>query len=87
MAVAMLGKSTVRNADPHNLIVSILDSIEARNWPRLESMQDMPGFASRLSNAELTDLASYLRASYGGQPGDVSADNVKALRAQAGKGR
>ncbi|MGO4153793.1 cytochrome c [Cupriavidus sp. YAF13] len=86
VAVAMLGNSTVRNADPHNLIVSMLDGIEAQKFPGLESMQDMPGFASRLSDAELADLANYLRASYGGQPGDVSADKVKALRAQAGKG-
>ncbi|MDR3380658.1 c-type cytochrome, partial [Cupriavidus basilensis] len=86
VAVAMLGNSTVRNADPHNLIVSMLDGIEAQKFPGLESLQDMPGFASRLSDAELADLANYLRASYGGQPGDVSADKVKALRVEAGKG-
>jgi hypothetical protein len=39
----MLGNSTVRNADPRNLIVSMLDGIERQDFPGLESMQDMPG--------------------------------------------
>jgi mono/diheme cytochrome c family protein len=43
-------------------------------------MQDMPGFAVQLSDAELAQLASYLRATWGGQPADVTADAVKALR-------
>ncbi|GMG89819.1 cytochrome c [Cupriavidus metallidurans] len=80
VAVAMLGNSTVRNADPRNLIVSMLDGIERQDFPGLESMQDMPGFATRMNDAELAALANYLRASYGGQPADVTADSVKALR-------
>ncbi len=86
VAVAMQGNSTVRNADPRNLIVSMLDGIEAQRFPGLESLQDMPGFAARMSDAELAELANYLRASYGGQRADVSADRVKGLRAEAGKG-
>jgi len=81
VAVAMLGNSTVRNTDPRNLIVSMLDGIERQDFPGLESMQEMPGFASRMSDAELAALANYLRASYGGQPANVTADAVKALRA------
>ncbi|UBM12305.1 cytochrome c [Cupriavidus metallidurans] len=80
VAVAMLGNSTVRNADPRNLIVSMLDGIERQDFPGLESMQDMPGFATRMNDAELAALANYLRASYGGQPADVTADSVKVLR-------
>ncbi|MBV8271851.1 MAG: c-type cytochrome [Cupriavidus sp.] len=84
VAVAMLGNSTVRNTDPRNLIVSMLDGIERQDFPGLESMQEMPGFASRMSDAELAALANYLRASYGGQPADVTVDAVKALRAPQG---
>jgi mono/diheme cytochrome c family protein len=80
VAVAMLGNSTVRNADPRNLIVSMLDGIERQDFPGLESMQDMPGFATRMNDAELAALANYLRASYGGQPADVTTDSVKVLR-------
>jgi len=84
VAVAMLGNSTVRNADPRNLIVSMLDGIERQDFPALESMQEMPGFASRMSDTELAALANYLRASYGGQPADVTPDGVKALRGPQG---
>ncbi len=82
VAVAMLGNSTVRNADPRNLIVSMLDGIERQDFPGLESMQEMPGFASRMSDAELAQLTNYLRATYGGQPADVTPAAVSALRAK-----
>ena len=81
VAVAMLGNSSVRNADPRNLIVSMLDGIERQDFPGLESMQEMPGFAARLGDADLAALTNYLRATYGGQPADITADTVKALRA------
>jgi len=80
VAVSMAGNSTVRNADPRNLLVSILDGIEAQRFPGLERMQDMPGFARRMSDAELAQLANYLRATYGGQPADVKPETVGALR-------
>ncbi|KWR76379.1 cytochrome c [Cupriavidus sp. IDO] len=85
VAVSMAGNSTVRNADPRNLIVSMLDGIEAQRFPGLEAMQDMPDFASRMSDDELAQLSNYLRATYGGQPADVTPAAVKALRA-AGAG-
>lgn len=85
VAVPMAGNSTVRNTDAHNLIVSMLDGIEAQRFPGLEAMQDMPGFATRMNDEELAQLANYLRATWGGQPADVTPAAVKALRA-AGPG-
>jgi mono/diheme cytochrome c family protein len=85
VAVSMAGNSTVRNTDARNLIVSMLDGIEAQRFPGAEAMQDMPGFAARMSDDELALLANYLRASWGGQPADVTPAAVKALRA-AGPG-
>jgi len=79
VAVALQGNSTLRHADPHNLIVSMLDGIAAQDFPGLESMQAMPGFAGQLSDDELAQLANYVRATYGGQPADVSAQTVKKL--------
>jgi len=79
VAVPMLGNATVRNADVHNLIVSMLDGIEAQRFPGTEAMQEMPSFA-QMSDTELADLANYLRTSFGGQPADVTADRVKGLR-------
>ncbi|MDN7178867.1 c-type cytochrome [Caballeronia sp. SEWSISQ10-4 2] len=80
VAVSMQGNSTLRQANPHNLIVAMLDGVDAADFAGTESMQAMPGFAATLSDDELAHLANYLRAGWGGQPGDVTAANVKALR-------
>ena len=78
--VAMRNNSTVRLADPRNLIVAMLDGIGAENFPHRQSMQAMPGFADKLSDAEAAALANYLRVTWGGQKGDVTADAVRAFR-------
>lgn len=78
--VAMRNNSTLRLADPRNLIVAMLDGIGAENFPHRQSMQAMPGFADKLSDAEAAALANYLRVTWGGQKGDVTADAVRALR-------
>ena len=80
VAVPMQGSSTLRQADPHNLIVAMLDGVDATDFAGTESMQAMPGFAATLSDDELAHLANYLRSSWGGQPGNVTAARVKALR-------
>ena len=79
VAVQMLGNATVRNADAHNLLVSMLDGIEEQRFPGTEAMQDMPSFA-QMDDTELAVLANYLRTSFGGQPADITADRVKGLR-------
>jgi mono/diheme cytochrome c family protein len=80
VAVSMQGSSTLRQANPHNLLVAMLDGVEAAEFVGTESMQAMPGFAATLNDDELANLANYLRSSWGGQPGDVTAASVKALR-------
>ncbi|SAK70525.1 gluconate 2-dehydrogenase (acceptor) [Caballeronia catudaia] len=80
VAVAMDGNSTLRQADPRNLIVSMLDGIEAQRFPGIENMQHMPGFAGTYSDEQIAQLANYLRSRWGGQPADVTADKVKSLR-------
>jgi mono/diheme cytochrome c family protein len=80
VAVAMRGNSTVRDIDPRNLVVSTLDGIAEQRFTGNAAMQAMPGFARKLSDNEIADLANYLRASWGGQPGDVTPEAVKALR-------
>jgi len=78
--VAMRNNSTLRLADPRNLIVVMLDGIRAENFPHHASMQAMPGFSDKLSDAEAAALANYLRVIWGGQKGDVAASVVRTLR-------
>lgn len=78
--VAMRANSTLRLVDPRNLIVAMLDGIGAENFPHRASMQAMPGFSDKLSDAEAAALANYLRATWGGQKADVTPAAVRALR-------
>jgi mono/diheme cytochrome c family protein len=78
--VAMRGNSTLRLADPRNLIVAMLDGIGAENFPHRQSMQAMPSFSDKLSDGDAAALANYLRVTWGGQTPDVTAAAVKALR-------
>ena len=78
--VAMRANSTLRLADPRNLIVAMLDGIGAENFPHRASMQAMPGFSDKLSDAEAAALANYLRVTWGGQKADVTPAAVRALR-------
>jgi mono/diheme cytochrome c family protein len=76
----MRGNSTVRNPDAGNLLISMLDGIDEQAFPGLERMQEMPGFAGTLNDAELAQLANYLRAAYGGQEANLTAADVAALQ-------
>ncbi|WP_322050417.1 cytochrome c [Paraburkholderia bannensis] len=80
VAVPMNGNSTLRQADSHNLLVAMLDGIDTQKFAGVENMQAMPAFASTLSDDELAQLANYLRATWGGQAANVTANDVKALR-------
>ena len=79
-AVAMRGNTSVREANAHNLIVSILDGLPEQKLGGLESMQPMPGFAQRMNDADVAALVNYLRVTWGGLPADVTPDRVAALR-------
>ena len=78
--VSMRANSTLRLVDPRNLIVAMLDGIGAENFPHRASMQAMPGFSDKLSDAEAAALANYLRVTWGGQATDVTPAAVRALR-------
>ena len=78
--IALRHNSTVQLLDPRNLIVVTLVGIEAEAFPYDQSMQQMPGFADKLNDEQVAALANYLRAAWGGQPGDVTPATVHALR-------
>ena len=78
--VALRNNSTLRLADPRNLLVAMLDGIGPENFPHRASLQAMPGFAGKLSDQQAAALANYLRIVWGGQKQDVTAAAVRALR-------
>lgn len=78
--VALRNNSTPRLVDPRNLIVAMLDGVGLKNFPHRENIESMPGFSDKLSDGEAADLANYLRVTFGGQKGDVTAADVRALR-------
>jgi mono/diheme cytochrome c family protein len=81
VAVALHGNSGIRDLDPHNLVVAILDGFPEHDFVGLDRMQDMPGFARELGDAEVAALATWLRKRYGGQASPVAAEVVGRLRA------
>lgn len=80
VAPGLRDNSSVRDVDPHNLIVAILDGLPEHDFPGHERMQDMPGFAQDLSDADVAALSTWLRRRYGGQPQPIEAASVARLR-------
>ncbi|HEV8692802.1 MAG TPA: cytochrome c [Lysobacter sp.] len=80
VAVDLRSNSSVRDADPHNLIVAILDGLPEHDFPGLARMQDMPGIANDLDDAQVAELVTWLRQRYGGQATAVEAAVVRELR-------
>lgn len=80
VAPALRGNSGVRDPNPHNLIVAVLDGLPEHDLPGLERMQEMPGFADQLSDAQVAELAQWLRIRYGGQNAAVDPALVRRLR-------
>jgi len=80
VAVSLRANSSVRDSSPHNLIVAVLDGLPEHDFPGLARMQDMPGFAADLDDAEVAVLATWLRQRFGGQSAPVNVESVRELR-------
>ena len=80
VAVVLRGNSSVRDPDPHNLIVAILDGLPEHDFAGLERMQEMPGFAQELDDNEVAALSGWLRVRYGGLDSTVTPNLVGRLR-------
>jgi len=76
--VAMRNNSTVRLADPRNLVVVMLDGIA---WRTDGSGVRMPAFAQELSDRQVATLGDYLTQHFGDPAATVTVDQVRMLRA------
>lgn len=79
VAPALRGNSTLALADPLNLLTAIVNGVPVQTFTGNQRMYAMPPFAHRLEDAGIAELASWLRAEWGGQATPVSAAEVSAI--------
>jgi mono/diheme cytochrome c family protein len=70
----------VQAADPASLINVILYGPRLPPPPFVSDRTRMKPFGKRLSDEDIADLATYVRASFGNQAEKVTADDVKRQR-------
>jgi mono/diheme cytochrome c family protein len=75
----MKGNSTLAEADPLNLLNAIVNGIPTQTFTGNQRMYAMPPFAHELTDAQIADLATWLRAEWGGQAQPVDADRVSGI--------
>jgi alcohol dehydrogenase (quinone), cytochrome c subunit len=78
---ALAGNSSVLSPDPASLILLVLQGSSLPRTTAAPSALGMPGFGWRLSNAEVAQLLTFIRTSWGNRAPQVSADQVAHVRA------
>jgi alcohol dehydrogenase (quinone), cytochrome c subunit len=78
---AIAGNSSVLSSSAQSLILLVLRGSAEPRTAAAPSALGMPGFGWRLSNAEVAQLLSFIRASWGNRASSVSADEVAQVRA------
>ncbi|MFF7708910.1 c-type cytochrome [Pseudomonas sp. NPDC007930] len=81
------GASLVNAENPAGLIHVILAGAQTPSTEQAPSVLPMPGFAGRMDDAEVAELATFLRQGWSNQAPAVNASQVKAVRAELGKHR
>lgn len=72
--------SVVQQRDPTGLLHILLAGSRTAPSPTRPSPLAMPSFAWKLSDAEIADVSTYLRNSWGNRANDVSTKDVRDLR-------
>jgi mono/diheme cytochrome c family protein len=74
------GNAVVQSKDPGTLLHMILDGARVAKTAANPSGLAMPSFAWKLSDEDVADLATYLRAAWGNRAAPVAASDVKKTR-------
>lgn len=80
LGVTLAGNSIVQSADPSSLINVILYGPRLPPPPFVSDRTRMKPFGKRLSDEDIANLATYVRASFGNQAGAVTPDQVRKQR-------
>jgi len=74
------GNTGVHASDPTSLARLVLDGAPSAGTRQKPERFAMPGFAGKLSDADIADVLTYIRASFGNRAGSVSAHAVADVR-------
>ncbi len=77
---ALAGNSAVLAADPRNVIGIVLQGHEVPATATRPSTFTMPAFGWRLTDQQVADIATFVRASWGNQAGAVDSGAVRNVR-------
>lgn len=80
LGVSLSGNAIVQAHDPASLINVILYGPHLPPPPFVVDRTRMKDFGKRLSDQEIADLATFVRASFGNRAGAVTADQVRLQR-------
>ncbi|MCW2290743.1 MULTISPECIES: cytochrome c [Pseudomonas] len=75
------GASVINAQNPSALLHVILAGAQTPSTARAPSILPMPGFADRMDDAEVAELATFLRQGWSNDAPAVSAEQVAAVRA------
>lgn len=79
VAPAMRGNSALALAEPRNLLTVIVNGVPTQAFTGNQRMYAMPPFAHVLEDAEIAELAAWLRAEWGGRAAAVTPAEVAAI--------
>lgn len=82
---ALAGNSAVLTGDPSNLVAIVLQGHKLPATSTRPSTFTMPAFGWRLSDQQVADVSSFVRAGWGNQAEQVSASQVRKVRAAHAK--
>jgi mono/diheme cytochrome c family protein len=80
------GNTGVHASDPTSLARLVLEGAPSATTPQHREGFAMPGFGGKLTDAEIADVLTYVRASFGNQAAPVGSDKIASVRKAIGKG-
>ncbi len=79
VATAMQGNAMLSLADPLNLVTVILNGMPVRTFLGRQRMYPMSPFANDLTADQIAELATWMRAEWGGSTESVATGLVEAV--------
>jgi mono/diheme cytochrome c family protein len=74
------GNANLQSADPSSAIAIILDGAQTMTTPRAPNTGSMPAYAEQLSDQQISDVANYIRNSWGNAAPLVTTTQIKRKR-------